>query len=185
MLQKLTTTVMISGIDARHLGVLMLSVVACGYDVRTRHIPNYLTFGGAAAALTYGLIHVGAGGIATGVLGWLTGFALFLPFFLLRGMGAGDVKLLACLGAWLGPEPAMWMALYAAIAGGVMAVIVALATGYLRQAVSNVSALLLFWRAVGISPLPELTLAEATGPRLPYAIPIATGAMAVIWLQLQ
>jgi prepilin peptidase CpaA len=117
------------------------------------------------------------------VEGWALGLALFLPMFLLGGMGAGDVKLLACLGAWLGPQETFWMAIYAMIAGGVMAIGVALATGYTRQAVSNVWRLLKYWRVMGVRPLPELTLATARGPRLPYAIPIAAGAVAAIWMR--
>lgn len=176
---------MMSGLDARHVGVLILSAVACGYDIRTRHIPNAVTLGGAALAMLYALAVLGPAALLTSALGWLTGLALFMPFFLVGGMGAGDVKLLACLGAWAGPESALWMALYAAIAGGVMAVVVALATGYLRQAVQNVSTLLIYWRTMGIRPLAELTLGEGRGPRLPYAVPIAAGAMAVVWSKLQ
>ena len=57
------------------------------------------------------------------------GIVLFLPFFLLRGMGAGDVKLLAALGAWLGPMQTIWLALFTSIAGGVMALVIATSTG--------------------------------------------------------
>jgi prepilin peptidase CpaA len=93
------------------------------------------------------------------------------------------VKLLACLGAWVGPQEALWMALYAMLAGGVMAVGVSLASGYARKAISNVWMLLQYWTVMGVKPLPELTLATAQGPRLPYAIPIAAGAVAAIWMQ--
>jgi prepilin peptidase CpaA len=173
----------IPGLGVGQLAVLILGVLASWCDVRTRHIPNVLTLGGAVVALTYGFVSLGPAGFSYGVLGWLTGFALFLPFFLLGGMGAGDVKLLACLGAWLGPRSALWMALYASMAGGVMAVCVALAAGYLRQAWANLSILLLSWQTEGIKPLPQLTLGEARGPRLPYALPITAGAVAAIWLK--
>ena len=53
----------------------------------------------------------GLPGLGLSLGGWLVGCALFLPWFLLRGMGAGDVKLLAALGAWLGPRDALWIAL--------------------------------------------------------------------------
>ena len=176
---------MLLGLEARQLAVFVLSALACGFDIRTRHIPNALTLGGAALAVLYAAATGGAGGVLAATLGWSTGFALFLPFFLLGGMGAGDVKLIACLGAWLGPGAAMWLALYAAMAGGVMGLSVALATGYLRQAIANVSLLFLFWQTEGIQPLPELTLGEARGPRLPYALPIAAGALALFCAPLQ
>jgi hypothetical protein len=67
------------------------------------------------------------------------------------------------------------------IAGGVMGIGVALATNYARTAVSNIWMLLQYWRVMGVRPLPELTLETSRGPRLPYAIPIAAGAVAAIW----
>jgi len=96
-------------------------------------------------------------------------------------MGAGDVKLLAALGAWLGPYGAAWTALYAAIAGAVLAVLVALSHGYLRRALTNLWGLAGFWRAAGLRPHPELTLKAAAGPRLPYAVAIGIGAMVTLW----
>ena len=57
--------------------------------------------------------------------GWATGLALFVPLYALGGMGAGDVKLLGAIGAWLGPMGAVWTGLYGAIAGGVLALAVA------------------------------------------------------------
>jgi prepilin peptidase CpaA len=113
----------------------------------------------------------------------VVGCALFLPWYILGGMGAGDVKLLAALGAWLGPRDALWLALCAGLAGGVFGVVVSLATGYFRESVSNLWGLLMFWRVAGVQPLPELTLASARGPRLPYAIPITVGAVTVLWLR--
>jgi prepilin peptidase CpaA len=163
--------------------VLILGGIACVCDLRTRRIPNLLTFGGAAFAVVYSLVVSGTAGLVTSVGGWITGLALFLPMFALGGMGAGDVKLAACLGAWLGPLATLFVALYAALAGGVMAVGLALATGYFRQAMRNVWLLLAHWRVVGLRPLPELTLEGSRGPRLPFAVPIAIGAVAAIWLK--
>jgi len=171
------------GIRPHEMMALLLGGLACVFDLRERRIPNLLTFGGAAVALAYAAASQGWGGLLISVEGWAVGLALFLPMFLLGGMGAGDVKLLACLGAWIGPQEAFWMAIYAMVAGGVMAVVVALAAGYMRQAVSNVWMLLKYWRVMGVRPVPELTLSSARGPRLPYAIPIAAGAVAAILLQ--
>lgn len=174
---------MFLGLAPGQIVALLIGALACWFDVRTRHIPNLLTFGGAALALGYSLVTGGPGGLLSSALGWLAGAALFLPFFVLGGMGAGDVKLAACLGAWLGPMAAVFVDLYAALAGGVMALALALATGYLRQALTNVWLLLAHWRVVGIRPLAELTLEGSRGPRLPYALPIAAGAVAAIWFR--
>jgi len=162
---------------------LIVGAIACWFDLRTRRIPNLLTFGGAVLGIIYSFTTHGFGGLLISSGGWLTGLGLFAPMFLLGGMGAGDVKLAACFGAWLGPTTSLFVALYSALAGGVMALVVALATGYLRQALRNVWLLLAHWRVVGIRPLPELTLERSRAPRLPFALPIAVGVAAAIWLR--
>ena len=104
--------------------------------------------------------------------------------FALGGMGAGDVKLMGALGAWLGPSDAFWLVLYTGIAGGVMALVVAGWRGYLKQAYHNVVSLLLFWQANGIRPMPGLTLETTTArerPRLAYALPILAGTVVTCW----
>lgn len=162
---------------------LVVSALACVSDLRTRRIPNVLTFGATAAALiTFGVTD-GLAGIGGAAAGWAVGMALFLPLFLLRGLGGGDVKLLAALGAWVGPGPAVWLALWSAIAGGVLAVAVALAHGYGRRAFGNVWGLLTYWRVMGVRPHPALTLETSTAPRLPYSLPIAAGLGLTLWLR--
>ena len=142
------------------LMTVFVIAVACVFDLRTRRIPNLLTFGGAAlAVLTAGAAH-GLAGLAHALEGWLAGLVIFLPLFALGGLGGGDVKLLACMGAWLGPAQALWTALYAALAGGIAAIAVALATGYMRTAVDNLCQLLIL-SGCRRSPHPELTLGRA------------------------
>jgi prepilin peptidase CpaA len=161
---------------------LGLAAIACGTDLRTRRIPQVLTIGGAVAGVIF---HIAAGGWSGGLIsaaGWLVGIlVLFLPFAL-GGLGAGDVKLLGAIGAWLGPASALWVGLYTGVAGGILAVVVAFSKGYLSQAVGNVAALLAYWRVSGIKPLPEMTLERASGPRLAYAVPILAGTMVALWL---
>jgi prepilin peptidase CpaA len=163
--------------------VVVIGAAACVTDFRERRIPNVLTFGASAAAIVFGAATAGWSGLGWSLAGWAVGCALFLPWFLLGGMGAGDVKLLAALGAWAGPSLAVWIALYAGIAGGVFAVVVSLARGYLGEMVRNVWSLIMFWRIVGIQPHPEITLSTGRGPRLPYAFPITIGALAVLWFK--
>ncbi len=162
---------------------LVTALGGCATDLWARRVPNVLTFGTAAAALAFHAIDGGWPAFGWAAAGWLTGLVLFLPFFALGGIGGGDVKLLAGLGAWLGPGATIWLALYAAVAGGILAILVSLATGYLREAFRNVWGLLTFWRVVGFQPHPGLTLESAGAPRLPYAVPIAAGLVVTIWLQ--
>lgn len=158
-------------------------LVAAIWDLRTRRIPNLLTFGGAIAGIAAHAYVNGLSGAGTSAAGWLVGAACFFPFFVLGGMGAGDVKLLAAVGAWLGPSAAVWVALYSAIAGGAMGLIVSLWSGYLTQAIVNIFWIFRFWRIEGPRPVPELTLATHQGPRLAYAVPVFTGLMVALWLR--
>jgi prepilin peptidase CpaA len=162
---------------------LGLAVVACGWDLRTRRIPQALTLGGALAGLAF---HLLSGGWSAGLgsaTGWAVGIAIFFVPFALGGLGAGDVKLLGAIGAWLGPMSAVWVGLYAGAAGGVLAIFVALTKGYLFQAVGNVGVMLAYWRMHGVRPLPEITLEHSRGPRLAYAVPILAGTMVTLWLK--
>ena len=163
--------------------VIAIGAAACVTDFRSRRIPNVLTFGASAAAVVFWAVTAGLSGAGWSVAGWAVGCAVFMPWFLLGGMGAGDVKLLAALGAWAGPSAAVWMALYAGIAGGVFAIVVSLTRGYLGEMFRNLWSLLMFWRIAGVQPHPELTLKTGRGPRLPYAFPITAGALAVLWLK--
>lgn len=163
------------------LVVIAISVVACVVDVRTRRIPNLLTFGAALGGLLIQILASGLQGALAAAGGWLVGTLLFLPFFLLRGMGGGDVKLLAGIGAWLGPADTVWLAAYSALAGGALGVVVALAHGYLRTAFQNVYLMLTYWRSAGIRPVPNLTLDSSKTPRLAYAIPIFAGTVMTLW----
>lgn len=162
---------------------LAVGLVACVTDVRSRRVPNLLTFGAAAAALGYHGWSAGGHGLALAGSGWLVGALLFMPFFLLGGMGAGDVKLLAALGAWLGPGDVLWLAIYTSLAGGALGVAVALRRRYLRTALRNIRGLVQYWRAEGLRPAPGLTLDDADAPRLAYAIPILAGTLVTLWLQ--
>jgi prepilin peptidase CpaA len=165
------------------VAVVSVVLAAAVYDLRTRRLPNALTFGAAGVALA---VHGAVGGwseLAHAVLGWGVGLAFFLPLYALGGMGAGDVKLLGAIGAWLGPMGAVWTGLYGAIAGGVMALVVAIGRGYLRTAIRNVGSLLLAWFLAGPRPVEGLTLADSKSIRLPYAVPLAAGALATLWMQ--
>jgi prepilin peptidase CpaA len=161
--------------------VLIVAMAAVVCDVRTRRIPNTLTFGAAALALAYGLFASGLRGVGMAAGGWLAGAALFFPFFALGGLGAGDVKLLAALAAWLGPAESVWLAMFAAMAGGACGLVVALARGYLRTALSNLWVMLMHWRVQGLEPVPGMTLKDAQAPRLAYAIPIMIGVLCTLW----
>jgi prepilin peptidase CpaA len=160
---------------------LAVAVTAAGWDLRTRRIPNVLTFGAALAGLGYHVVTGGLSAVASSAAGWALGALVFIVPFALKGLGGGDVKLLAALGAWLGPADVIWVALYTGVAGGILAIVVALTYGYLRQALSNVWLLLCHWRVAGMTPVAALTLESSRAPKLAYAVPILMGMVMVLW----
>jgi prepilin peptidase CpaA len=116
-------------------------------------------------------------------VGWAVGFILFLPLFALKGMGAGDVKLLAAIGAWLGPLGALWTGLYGAVVGGVMALVFILGGHSLRRTARTFGMLFRVWRVRGIRPVEGVTLQSSASAKMPYALPIAVGAVVTIWFR--
>jgi prepilin peptidase CpaA len=165
------------------VAALSSAAVACAIDLRWRRIPNWLTIGAALMGITYHAVVGGWGGLQTASAGWAIGLAIFFVPFALGGLGAGDVKLVAALGAWLGPANVMWLGLYTGVVGGALALIVACSRGYLRQALQNIWLLLMFWRVSGVRPLPELTIHDGRGPKLAYGLSIFLGTVVTIWLQ--
>jgi prepilin peptidase CpaA len=164
-----------------HIAALTIALTGCICDLQSRRIPNLLTFGAAVAGLLY---HVAAGGseaLAYSAAGWAVGTLVFIVPFALRGLGGGDVKLLAALGAWIGPGDAIWLALYTGVAGAVLALVVSAAHGYLPRALQNVWLLACHWRVAGLTALPELTLDGSSAPKLAYALPILVGTLTVVW----
>lgn len=169
--------------SASHILVGVVLPLACISDLRTRRIPNTLTFSAIVTAVVFHAVNGGLSVAGWSLTGCGVGALLFFPMFALRGMGGGDVKLLAAVGAWLGPSQVVIAALATSIAGGVIAVAVALAHGYLKTAVGNLWMLLTHWRVTGIGPLENVTLQGTQGPRLAYAFPIAIGTVVTLWLQ--
>jgi prepilin peptidase CpaA len=170
--------------DPRSLILLVLLLAAAICDLRTRRIPNLLTFGGAAAALLYGLVspHHHGGGLLWALGGLGLGLALMLPLYLLRAMGAGDVKLMAMAGAFLGPEATWQAVLFVFITGGIAALAYALwhrVAGRLMRNTLQTTQLLFVTVAAGIRPDARASTVESVG-RLPYGVSIALGTTAFL-----
>ena len=165
------------------LCVFTITLFATVTDLRCRRIPNALTFTGALLGLIYSVVAYGGAGALSSLEGWALGLALWLPFYALGGMGAGDVKLLACVGAWMGPAGVVRVAIYASIAGGALALLVAFRHRYLRRAFENIWVLLVTWGALGVRPIDAVTLESSKGPRLAYAIPTLAGTLVAMYLR--
>jgi prepilin peptidase CpaA len=153
----------------------MLASAVCS-DLRRHRIPNILSLLGLIAGLGLQAVVGGLHGLVSGLLGAGVGLACFAPFYLIRAMGAGDVKLLAAVGAVLGPQGAFFAALFSLLAGGLAAIGYVLWRG-LRASVS--SFVHEGFAAAGVSALIAAQLARRD--RLPFALPIAVGGMAACW----
>ncbi len=122
------------------LGALALSLIAAGWDLASRRIPNLLTVTGMALGLAGHLALEREAGLAWSLAGLVVGLGLLLLPCILGGMGGGDLKLMAALGTLVGPASILEIALVSAVAGGVIALGVALhkrvAHAALRRALS-------------------------------------------------
>ncbi len=96
-------------------------IVGALFDIRRRRIPNWLTFPAVAVGLAHHVYGSGAPGLLFSLAGASLGLAVFAPFYLMGGTGAGDVKLMAAVGALLGPAGLFRSALCTALVGGVYA----------------------------------------------------------------
>jgi prepilin peptidase CpaA len=104
---------------------------AVASDLRFHRIPNWLTLPALLAALLVSPWAGATSGLLEAALGAALGFALLVGPYAFGGMGAGDVKALMVLGAWLGPEATLGAAVWAVIAGGAFALIILMLRGEL------------------------------------------------------
>ena len=109
--------------------ILIILAIAVGTDLWARKIPNVLTVPAAVGGLVFHLATTGLPGLKSSALGLSVGLGVLLVPYMLGGMGGGDVKLLAGLGAWLGPMSILITALYTGVAGGLLALGVIVASG--------------------------------------------------------
>jgi prepilin peptidase CpaA len=160
------------------LFIALLGVVARS-DITARRVPNAvvlaLIVSGAVVATTILRAPVGLRG---GMAGFALGVALWAPFWLMRLLGAGDVKLAAAIGVWLGPSGVLEASLLAGIAGGMLAAIVLARRR--RLGVLAVGAAL--W--AGALQRGQLTrpLVNDRADVLPYGVALAVGAALAGWL---
>jgi len=160
--------------------VLVVAIIAVGMgaaaviDLRTRRVPNLLTASLAAAGIGIAAAGMGRIGLGASILGCLLGLAFMLPGHIFGATGAGDVKLLAAAGALLGPSDTVLAFLNTAIAGGALALGIALYRRRLQHTLGATARLV-----VGQADAARQIEAPSTDNRFAYAPAIAIGVLVV------
>jgi prepilin peptidase CpaA len=170
-----------SGFDSNlHVWLVAVTlVVAAIIDGKQLKVPNWLTFPMIASGWIFNLVFFGAEGIAMSLVGTVVGLGLLLPLYAIGGMGAGDVKLLAGVGAWVGGTVTFYAFCLSAVVGGVIAVGMVL---YRRAWSKHKNQFLMILNEIASvgSPTELATIAaerKSSMLLLPYGIPIAIGTI--------
>jgi prepilin peptidase CpaA len=164
------------------LGILV--AIAAIFDIRYRRIPNWLVLAGILVGFAWNASSSGWSGLGRASEGLGLGFILYFPLYLLRARGAGDVKLLAAVGAVTGPLNCLWIFLLTAVLGGIIAIVLLLFRGRVRQTFFNVGWIIrdLMHLQAPYRSSDELDVTTTKGLRLPHGAMIAVGVLAFIFI---
>jgi len=159
--------------------VSVVLIVAAYIDGKQLRVPNWITFPLILSGLAFNTILAGWAGLGSGLLGMVVGLACLLPLYSVGGMGAGDVKLLAGVGAWLGWKVTFYGFAISTIVGAVMAVAMVLYRRDTKKHAANFLMIFTEWMEVK-SPKKLAEIAAERKSRmllLPYGIPICIGCI--------
>lgn len=158
--------------------LVALLMLAAASDVTCRRIPNLFVLIGLAAGLLGQYLL--SGSLAQAGYGALAGLALFMPFYAMGGMAAGDVKLMAVVGSFLGPLGAVWAAAMTLIAGSLIGILILLWRGQFFKLVQR------YWVMASLRAYVPAEAGDASQQRFPFALAILLGTVAsVFWMPLR
>ena len=160
----------------------LLLVVGCVTDLRTRKIPNELVLAILVTGWLFALAvsQDAMRALVMSLAGTAVGFGIWILFYVVGVIGAGDVKFFAAAGAWLGPGATWRAALVAAVAGGVLAIVVLIMEKRLGAVLRRIT---LAASSRTLVSVPEQAIAPGESRRpLPYGVALAIGALAVAWV---
>jgi len=160
----------------------MALLIAIIYDIRFHKIPNWVTFSTVIAGLGFQSFSGGLTGLLFSLGGLGTGLGLLVTFYLMGGMGAGDVKLMGAVGAFLGARGVFYAFLATSIIGGLWAIITLAWSGDLKTTLKRYGAmlksLLLTQQFMYMAPSEKVKALK-----MPYGVAIALGTMTTILLK--
>lgn len=162
--------------------LVALVVVAAIFDLVRRRIPNWLTAAGVVAGIGTNVYLLHWTGLRTSLLGIGVALLVYVPFYLLRAMGGGDVKLMMAVGSLAGPLNWLTIFVITSILGGLIAILMVLFKGRLQSTLWNV------WFIVQqlgrfkapYREKPELDVRTDQGLSLPHGAVIALGTAAFL-----
>lgn len=146
-------------------------------DLRDRRIPNWLVLPFLVTGLLLSTVRHGWSGLGQSLLGIMAAALVMGLFCYLGGMGMGDLKLCAAIGAWVGPSQLLMALVMTGLAGGVMALCWAVAGGFLLETLRGTGDILSGLGKRGLKPHPDLVLDNPLTRRMPYAPAIAIGTI--------
>lgn len=166
----------------------ILLIIACWQDYLEFRIKNKLVITGALLGIALNTFLTAETGFVSGLIGLGLGLLLLLPLYLLRIMGAGDVKLLAMVGAFVGQQAIFEVFLYTLIVGGFLALIFSLWQGTLRKIIDNAVLICLLVLSTQKSEIVKGNFsfavdASQSAGKLPYALAITIGTGVALALQ--
>lgn len=159
--------------------VSIILIVAAWIDGKELRVPNWITFPMVLSGLVYCTVTGGWSGLGFGLVGMCVGLLTLLPLYAVGGMGAGDVKLMAGIGAWLGWEITFYAFCVSTIVGAIMAVCMALYRKSFKKHYENFQMIALEWMQVRNPRELSQIAAERKSSMLllPYGIPICIGSI--------
>ena len=164
---------------AQFIAPMAVAVAVCAavIDVRERRIPNRLTYPAMLAGLAaQGVLHGWRGLVVSAGGGVLFG-GVFLLFYLMRSIGAGDVKLAAALGCIVGPSASLQMLFATAVAGGALAIVFMIVSGRVIETLRNTFWVAAFHARHGLQTHPTVNMDNPAALRMPYGLAFAAGTL--------
>ena len=157
-------------------GTVLLALLAGWTDLRSRRIPNWLTVPALGVGLAVNTYAGGWSGLWTSLKGAGLGLALLLPFVLLKSLGAGDWKLAGALGGFVGPSVLIDLLLGSVLVAGVMALVLVIYKGRIRQTLRNIGHILVSLVTFRL-PGDQVSLDNPAALKVPYGVALAFTVM--------
>jgi prepilin peptidase CpaA len=158
---------------------VIVAIIAAITDVREGRIPNKLTYPAFILGILMQAILGGWRGVLSGLLGGVLFGGLFLVLYIVKAMGAGDVKLAAALGCLAGASASLNLMAATAVFGGILAFIYMVRARRVAQTFRNTLSILVFHRHFGLQVHPTVNLENPEALRMPYGLAFAAGT--VLW----